>query len=173
MNALPGDGDSGSLEEKPRSCSELAPGDCGSKKDGMTKREILRVDTSGRGTIELTFEVARVVAASGVTVGIVQVFARHTSASLMLTENADPDVRRDIESFLARMAPDGDPGYAHTSEGPDDMSAHLRTLLCGAGATLPVSGGRLDLGTWQGIFLYEHRAGRHGREVVVTVIGDS
>lgn len=138
----------------------------------MTRREVLRVRTSGRGTIELTADVARVVAASGVAVGIVQVFVRHTSASLLLTENADADVRRDIETFLARIAPDGDPGYVHTSEGPDDMSAHLRTLVCGAGATVPVSEGQLDLGTWQGIFLYEHRAGRHGREVVVTVTGD-
>jgi secondary thiamine-phosphate synthase enzyme len=137
----------------------------------MAYQEILRFETRGRGTRDITHEVAGVVAASGVQCGLVQVLVQHTSCSLTITENADPDVRRDLETVLHRLAPDGDPAYRHHDEGPDDMAAHVRNVLTDTGITVPVGGGRLLLGTWQGIFLWEHRTAAHRRTVVVTVIG--
>jgi secondary thiamine-phosphate synthase enzyme len=137
----------------------------------MAYQEILRFETRGRGTRDITREVAGVVAASGVECGLVQVFVQHTSCSLTITENADPNVRRDLETVLGRLAPDGDPAYRHDDEGPDDMAAHVRNVLTDTGITIPVGGGRLLLGTWQGIFLWEHRTTPHRRTVVVTVIG--
>jgi secondary thiamine-phosphate synthase enzyme len=113
-----------------------------------------------------------VIAQSGVHVGLAHVFVQHTSCSLMVTENADPDVRRDLETLIARVAPDGDPAYRHDTEGPDDMAAHARTVLTGESVTLPVGGGRLLLGTWQGVFLWEHRTEPQRRSVVVTVLGE-
>ena len=139
----------------------------------IIRQETLTVPTRGRGTYDVTGEVARVVAASGVAAGLCHVFCRHTSASLMLCENADPDVRRDLEAFMARLVPDGDPLFRHTLEGPDDMPAHVRTVLTASGLTVPVTDGRLALGTWQGIYLWEHRAAPHRRTLVVTVQGSA
>ncbi len=131
----------------------------------------LTVRTPGRGTTEITAEVADVVRASGVSAGLCHVFVRHTSASLIICENADPSVREDLETVAARLFPDGDPAYVHDAEGPDDMPAHLRTVFTNTGLTVPVRDGRLALGTWQGIYLWEHRTSAHRRSVVVTVIG--
>lgn len=138
----------------------------------MHHQSRFEVATTGRGTRAITDAVARAVAESGVQVGIAHVFVQHTSCSLLLTENADPDVRRDLETVLARLAPDGDPAYRHDTEGPDDMAAHARTVLAGESVMLPVGGGRPLLGTWQGVFLWEHRTGPQRRSVVVTVLGE-
>ena len=137
----------------------------------MAHQEILEFATRGRGTRDITDDVAQVVRASGVQCGLAQVFVQHTSCSLTITENADPDVRRDLETIIARVAPDGDPAYRHDDEGPDDMAAHARNMLTDTGLTVPVGGGRLLLGTWQGIYLWEHRSAPHRRRVVVTVLG--
>ena len=137
----------------------------------MAHQAVLTFQTRGRGTQGITREVAEVVAASGIACGIVQIFVQHTSCSLTITENADPDVRRDLDTVLQRLAPDGDPAYHHDDEGPDDMAAHVRNVLTDTGITVPVGEGRMLLGTWQGIFLWEHRLAPHRRTVVVTVIG--
>jgi secondary thiamine-phosphate synthase enzyme len=137
----------------------------------MSHQTTLEFATRGRATIDITEAVARVVAQAGVGMGLAHVFVQHTSCSLTITENADPDVRRDLETILARLAPDGDPAYRHDAEGPDDMAAHARSMLTGTGLSVPVGGGRLLLGTWQGIYLWEHRSTPHRRSVVVTVIG--
>ncbi len=137
----------------------------------MAHQTILEFATSGRGTRDITDAVAEVVQASGLGCGLVQVFVQHTSCSLTITENADPDVRRDLETILERLAPDGDPAYRHDAEGPDDMAAHARSVLLDTGLTVPFGGGKLLLGTWQGIYLWEHRTAPHRRKVVVTVIG--
>ena len=128
--------------------------------------------TEGRGSHDLTAGIQAIVARSDIETGICQVFCQHTSASLLLTENADPDVRADLESFMQRLVPDGDPIYRHTMEGPDDMSAHVRSVLTQSALSLPVGGGRCLLGTWQGIYLWEHRTAGHRRSVTVTVLGD-
>lgn len=137
----------------------------------MTYQESLTIVTRGRGSQDITGEVAAVVARGGLACGLAHVFVRHTSCSLLLTENADPDVRRDLETLFSRWAPDGDPAYRHDLEGDDDMAAHARSLVAGYELTIPVREGRLALGTWQGIFLWEHRRAGHGRELVVTVLG--
>ncbi|MCB1865009.1 MAG: secondary thiamine-phosphate synthase enzyme YjbQ [Chromatiales bacterium] len=137
------------------------------RQDSFTHR------TRGRGSHELTSSVAGVVRDSGVLTGLCHVFCHHTSASLLLTENADPQVRRDLETFMARIAPDGDPTFGHDEEGPDDMSAHVRTMIAGSELTLPVSGARLALGTWQGVYLWEHRSAAHTRRITVTVHGEA
>ena len=137
----------------------------------MTHQCFLTFSTPGRGVLEITAAVARIVTASGIQCGLAQVFVQHTSCSLTITENADPDVRRDLDTILARLAPDGDPAYRHDLEGPDDMAAHARSVLTGTALTLPVGAGRLLLGTWQGIFLWEHRTAAQQRHVVVTVLG--
>lgn len=137
----------------------------------MAHQTILEFSTSGRGTRDITRDVAAVVAASGVQCGLAHVFVQHTSCSLLLTENADGDVRRDLETIVARLAPDGDPAYRHDAEGPDDMSAHGRSMLTDTALTIPVGAGRMLLGTWQGIYLWEHRTAPHRRRVVVTVLG--
>ena len=137
----------------------------------MTQQTILAFSTRGRGTLDITEAVARAVAESGVKTGLAYVFVQHTSCSLTITENADPDVRRDLETIIGRLAPDGDPAYRHDDEGPDDMAAHARNMLTSTGLSVPVGGGRLLLGTWQGIYLWEHRTSPHRRSVVVTVLG--
>jgi secondary thiamine-phosphate synthase enzyme len=137
----------------------------------MAHQSILTFSTSDRGTRDITDDVAAVVAASRLQCGLAHVFVQHTSCSLLLTENADPDVRRDLETIVGRLAPDGDPAYRHDAEGSDDMSAHGRSMLTDTGLSVPVGGGRLLLGTWQGIYLWEHRTAPHRRKVVVTVIG--
>ncbi len=137
----------------------------------MAYQQSIVVNTRGRGTRNITGEIAEVVRESGIETGLCHVFVRHTSCALTITENADPDVRRDLETIFARLAPDGDPAYAHDLEGPDDMAAHARSVLSDTGLTVPVGNGALMLGTWQGIFLWEHRADGSARQVVVTVIG--
>ncbi|MGI4843121.1 MAG: secondary thiamine-phosphate synthase enzyme YjbQ [Janthinobacterium lividum] len=136
----------------------------------MAHQSILDIHTPGRGTRDITEAVAQVVRAAQVRCGLAHVFVQHTSCSLLITENADPDVRRDLETVLQRLAPDGDPAYRHDAEGPDDMAAHVRNMLTGSGLSVPVGAGRLLLGTWQGIYLYEHRDAPHRRKVVVTVL---
>ena len=135
------------------------------------KRFNLQVSTPGRGTIDITREVAREVRAATDGDGLCHLFVQHTSASLIICENADPDVRRDLEAWLSRAVPDGDPLFVHTAEGPDDMPAHVRATLTATSLTIPVEDGRLQLGTWQGIYLYEHRAHPHRRWVTGTVAG--
>ena len=135
----------------------------------MTHQEIIRYPTEGRGTYEITELVRAIVRNADVETGLCHLFLQHTSASLILCENADPSVRHDLESFFARLAPDEGQIYLHASEGPDDMPAHLRTLLTQVAMTLPVSHGSCALGTWQGIYLYEHRWRPHERRVIVTV----
>ena len=132
---------------------------------------ILRVPTRGAGLWEITEQVAAEVARSGVRTGLASVFCRHTSCSLVIMENADPSARRDLERWLDRLVPADDPAFTHTAEGPDDMPSHIKMALTRTGETVPVGGGRLLLGTWQGIFLWEHRHAAHQREVVVTVMG--
>jgi secondary thiamine-phosphate synthase enzyme len=129
------------------------------------------VATRGRGFFEITRQVADLVAASAVQTGIAHVFTAHTSCSLLISENADPTVRGDLERWMARVVPDGDPMFRHDAEGPDDMPAHIRSVLCGVSLTVPVAGGLLRLGTWQGIYLWEHRTHPHQRKVTVTVLG--
>ena len=131
----------------------------------------ITVATKGRGTYDVTADVARVVREAGVGTGLCHVFIAHTSASLMLCENADPDVRRDLETFMADLVPDGDPRFVHRTEGPDDMAAHVRSVLTHSELTIPIRGGRLALGTWQGIYVWEHRTQPHRRRLLVTVIG--
>ena len=138
----------------------------------MLHQTTLEFRTRGRGTTDITAEVERVVAASGIAKGICNVFLQHTSASLILCENADPDVRRDLETILSRLAPDGDPAYVHDTEGPDDMASHARSVMTSNSISIPVSEGKLMLGTWQGVYLYEHRTAPHTRSVVVTVMGE-
>jgi len=128
-------------------------------------------DTPRRGTHDITAQVEAVVVNSKVVTGLCHVFVAHTSASLMLCENADPDVRRDLETWMSRQVVDGDPEFVHTSEGPDDMSAHVRTMLTGSTLSIPISEGALALGTWQGVYLWEHRTHPHRRKVIVTVQG--
>lgn len=137
----------------------------------MSYQQTFEIRTRGRGTTEITAEVARAVRAAGIATGIAQVFVQHTSCSVMITENADPSVRRDLETLAGRWAPDADPAYRHDTEGGDDMAAHARSVLAGTSVSVPVGGGELLLGTWQGIYLWEHRAGAQLRRVVVTVLG--
>jgi len=136
-----------------------------------TVQKSLNFRTPGRGTTDITPEVDRVVRDAGIRTGLCNVFLQNTSASLILCENAAPEVRRDLETILSRLAPDGDPAYAHDDEGADDMAAHARSVLTANSLQIPVAEGRLALGTWQGIYLWEHRHAPHTRSVVVTVIG--
>jgi secondary thiamine-phosphate synthase enzyme len=131
----------------------------------------LTLQTRGRGTTEITSEVQAAVEASGIAEGLCTVFIHHTSASLVINENADRDVQRDLDAFLSRLVPDGDPLFVHTMEGPDDMPAHVRTALTQTSLSIPVTGGRCALGTWQGVFLWEHRRHGYRRRVTVTVVG--
>ncbi|MBB6092269.1 secondary thiamine-phosphate synthase enzyme [Povalibacter uvarum] len=138
----------------------------------MVFRELLRIQTRGRGFESLTERVANVVSTARIDNGLCNVFVRHTSASLLISENADPAVGRDLESFMQRIAPDGSPDYEHDAEGPDDMPAHIRSVLTNTTLSVPIADGRLMLGTWQGIYLWEHRHRGHSREVIVTVVGE-
>ena len=138
----------------------------------MIERDELRVETKGRGTYDLSNDIQSVVSSSGINTGMCHVFICHTSASLMLSENADPAVMRDLETFMSRIVPDGDPTFTHRSEGPDDMPAHVRSILTQSDLNLPVVDGRCALGTWQGVYLWEHRHAPHSRRVIVTVQGD-
>lgn len=130
------------------------------------------ISTRGRGLYDFTAEVARWLADSGIRDGLLTLFARHTSASLVIQENADPDVLADLERFLSRLVPDGDPLYRHTDEGPDDMPAHVRAVLTQTQLSIPVRAGRMVLGTWQGLYLYEHRRAAHRRQVAAHLLGE-
>ena len=134
----------------------------------MIRREFT-VRTTGRGLTDVTRQIDALIGESGVREGLCNVFVPHTSASLLLGENWDPSVRRDLESFMGRLVPDGDPAYEHDTEGPDDMAAHIRTALTQSSVVLPVSQSKLHLGTWQGMYLWEHRTSPHERRVIVTV----
>lgn len=134
--------------------------------------EILSVPSRGRGLIEITDKLIAFVQTSGLRNGLLTVFCRHTSASLLIQENADPDVRHDLESFFARLVPDGQPHWRHNNEGPDDMSGHIRSALTQTSLTIPLVAGRLALGTWQGVYLWEHRTRPQRREVVLHLIGE-
>jgi secondary thiamine-phosphate synthase enzyme len=134
-------------------------------------QELITVRTRGPGLIRIDDEVGRVLAASGLRDGLCTVFVRHTSASLLIQENAAPSARRDLEAYFARLAPEGDPRYTHNDEGPDDMPAHLRAALTQTTLQVPVMRGELGLGTWQGLYLFEHRRHGSGRELIVQVMG--
>ncbi|MEM9385638.1 MAG: secondary thiamine-phosphate synthase enzyme YjbQ [Pseudomonadota bacterium] len=136
---------------------------------GVTQHTVM-VSTRGRGTTDVTEQIAELVCAQGEGPGLCHVFVQHTSASLMVCENADPQVRRDLEAFMQRLTPDGDPLYLHTEEGPDDMPAHVRSVLTHTELTIPLDlQGRLVLGTWQGLYLWEHRTSAHERRLTVTI----
>ncbi len=135
------------------------------------RNEVLALSTR-RGLTEITPAVRSVVREAGVRDGLCTLFLRHTSASLVIQENADPSVRRDLETFLSGLIPDGHPGFTHVAEGEDDMPAHVKAALLKTSEQIPVSGGELTLGSWQGIYLWEHRSGSHRRQVVVHVLGE-
>lgn len=130
-----------------------------------------RIGTKGKGTYEITDEVAALVREAGVSEGTVTVFVKHTSASLVIMENADPSARRDLEEFFERLVPEDTPYFIHTMEGPDDMPSHIRMALTRSSEVIPIIGGRMALGTWQGIFLFEHRRAPHTRSVAVSIVG--
>lgn len=132
----------------------------------------ISVTSPKRGTFNITDDVQRIVSESEIQTGLCHVFIQHTSASLIITENADPTVRTDIEYWMQKNVIDGDAHYQHNYEGDDDMSGHIRTLLTETSHTIPVSQGKLNLGTWQGLFLYEHRTGRFNRSLVITIQGE-
>lgn len=134
--------------------------------------ESFTVPTRGKGTIEITEACSRIVRASGIRTGIATVFVRHTSCSLLIYENADPSARTDLHEFFERLVPENTPWFVHTLEGPDDMPSHLRMALTRTSEVIPVVEGRLTLGTWQGIYLFEHRRDPHQREIVVSVVGE-
>lgn len=138
----------------------------------MVHQETIQAPARGAGTHEITAQVSAVVKRSGVRVGLAHVFCQHTSASLVIMENADPSARRDLERWLDRLVPADDPHFEHTLEGPDDMPSHIKMALTRTSETVPVGEGRLLLGTWQGIFLWEHRDAPHARRIVVTVTGE-
>jgi secondary thiamine-phosphate synthase enzyme len=133
----------------------------------------LDVTTAGRGFHDITHEVSARVTRAAVRTGLCTLHLRHTSASLLIQENADPGVREDFERFFSRLVPDGDGLFEHTVEGPDDMPAHVRTALTTVNLSIPIAEGRLSLGTWQGIYLWEHRRAPHRRTVVIHVLGDT
>ena len=132
----------------------------------------LEVATRGRGIVDITAQVQMLVGRSGVKMGLCHLFIHHTSASLLITENADPEVHRDLERFMARLVPDGDPMFKHDEEGPDDMPSHVRAVLTQTSIAVPVLAGRCDLGTWQSIYVWEHRHAAHRRRLTITVLGN-
>jgi secondary thiamine-phosphate synthase enzyme len=132
---------------------------------------ILRVDTHGRGLHEISREVRAWTAAQGIATGLLTLFCRHTSASLLIQENAAPAVRTDLEAFFVEIAPEDPDRYLHDDEGPDDMPAHIRTALTTVNLAIPIVGGALSLGTWQGIYVFEHRRRPHAREIALHVLG--
>jgi secondary thiamine-phosphate synthase enzyme len=137
----------------------------------MQHQKILRIATQGKSLLKVTSQVNAIVAESGIKTGLCNLFLRHTSASLIIQENADPDVLQDLENFFAKLVPEWE-NYIHSTEGPDDMPAHIRTVLTHSSEQIPISQGRLVLGTWQGIYLWEHRQHRHTRELVVHLMGE-
>ena len=133
----------------------------------------ITISTTGQGLYEFTGAVAEVIRESGADTGLCTLFVRHTSASILVQENADPSVSLDLQNWLKRQVPEGDPLYTHTMEGPDDMPAHIKSMLTQTSISIPVLSGRLALGTWQGVFLFEHRHGRHEREILLHVASDA
>ncbi len=138
----------------------------------MTHVEHFEIDTRGKGTYEVTDRLEQAVRASGIRTGLATVFVRHTSASLVMFENADPSARTDLHAYFDRLVPENEPWYVHTMEGPDDMPSHLRMALTRTTETVPVEDGRPLLGTWQGVFLFEHRRAPHRRRLTITIVGD-
>ena len=135
-------------------------------------QQSINLSTLGRSTSNITRQITELINQSGIQTGIVNIFVHHTSASLILCENADPTVRSDLEHFMSRLTPDGDPMFQHRDEGPDDMSAHVRTVLTDSSLSIPISSGQSMLGTWQGIYLWEHRTHPHHRKITVTIYGE-
>ena len=138
----------------------------------MIEQQKLQFSTSGRGTYNITRQITEAIEKSGVKSGICHLFIQHTSASLILCENADRSVREDLDAYMAKLVKDGDSLYKHNDEGPDDMAAHIRTILTQSSLSIPVSNGRCDLGIWQGIFLWEHRTHAHRRNISITIMGE-
>jgi len=138
----------------------------------MIHQQQIQIKTSGRGTTNITQDINKIITESGIQHGLCHCFIQHTSASLIITENADPDVRLDLEYYMGQNVKDGDPNYRHQDEGPDDMSAHIRTVLTETSVTIPVNHGQQAMGTWQGLFLWEHRSHPYQRKVLVTVQGE-
>lgn len=134
--------------------------------------EQFTVRTHGKGTIEITRELAAIVSRAKIQTGIVTIFVQHTSASLVIMENADPSARRDLEMFFEKLVPENTPWFIHTQEGPDDMPSHIRMALTRTSEVIPIIAGQMTLGTWQGIFLFEHRRAPHTRRLAVSVVGD-
>lgn len=132
-------------------------------------QKVIRIQTAGRGTTEITHQVQSAVADSGLSAGMCNLFIQHTSASLIICENAAPEVHTDLEYFMSRIAPDADPAYQHDDEGPDDMAAHIRTIITQTSLNIPVMNARCALGTWQGIYLWEHRTHAHRRNIVLSI----
>lgn len=132
----------------------------------------LQVETRGKGLYDISAPVQKLVGDSGISSGLATLFIQHTSASLLIQENADPEVQRDLERFFKRLVPDGDPLFRHTEEGPDDMPAHVRSALTQTSIAVPVIEGRLALGTWQGAYVYEHRNAPYTRRVLLTILGE-
>ncbi len=137
----------------------------------MIEQQTITVQTQGRETINITREIEQVLRTAEIKQGLCHVFVHHTSASLIITENADSNVRRDLENYIAKLILDGDPAYLHDQEGPDDMAAHIRSVLTQSEITIPIQAGRLAFGTWQGLFLWEHRYRAHRRNITVTLTG--
>ena len=138
----------------------------------MLSQQQINITTRGRSTTSITRDIESAIRDSGIHNGLCHVFIHHTSASLIITENADPAVRQDLEYFLSKLVRDGDPAYLHDQEGPDDMSAHIRNVLTQTEITIPLSQGRSGLGTWQGVFVWEHRSHPHQRRITITVQGE-
>jgi secondary thiamine-phosphate synthase enzyme len=139
----------------------------------ITHYEVLRMRTKGKGTYEVTATMRSIIEKTGVREGTITVMIRHTSASLVIMENADPDARVDLEEFFERLVPENTPWFTHTCEGPDDMPSHIRMALTRSSEVIPIHHGRMQLGTWQGVFLFEHRRAPHDRELAVMVMGNS
>lgn len=137
----------------------------------LVRHHTLKLNTRGKGTTEITGLVRELLASTGMDEGVLTLFVRHTSCSLVIMENADPSARHDLHEFFERLVPEDTPWFQHTCEGPDDMPSHLRMALTRTSESIPVSGGRMLLGTWQGIFLFEHRRAPHTREIRVTAMG--
>ena len=136
------------------------------------RHKTIEIKTRGKGTVEITDFVSDFLASTGIAEGIVTVFVRHTSCSLVIMENADPSARSDLHEFFDRLVPENTPWFQHTCEGPDDMPSHIRMALTRTSESIPVSGGRMLLGTWQGLFLFEHRRAPHVRQIIVTALGN-
>lgn len=137
----------------------------------MMQQQTITIQTQGRATLDITGEVERILRRTDIDQGLCHLFIHHTSASLIITENADSAVRRDLENFIAKLVVDGDPAYLHDQEGPDDMAAYIRSVLTQSEVTIPIRAGRLALGTWQGLYLWEHRYRAHRRNITVTLTG--